>query len=484
MNHSAKPDAPQPAGANAPAKKKSSAWKWWVGILFLGTVGAVIYFFPPKPAAVASGPGGPGMGGGMRGGGGGGGGGGGRSGRMGGNGPTPVSSALVETGELRLYLTALGSATALNTITVKSRADGQLQKIHFTEGQLVKEGDLLAEIDPRQYEVSLAQAQGQLARDTAQLENAKRDLERYESAREAITQQQLDQARATVAQYTGTVQADQGSVDNYKLQLSYCRITAPISGRVGLRMVDEGNLVRTSDAGLCVITEEEPISVIFSIPEDNLPLIRKSLAAGQELSVEAFDRSMKNSLATGKLIALDNQIDVTTGTVRLKAQFDNKDHSLFPNQFVNVRMLTGVMSDVLLIPNSAVQLNGQARFVFVVADDAVTRRAIKVGRTEGEKTVVTEGLNAGEVVVTEGVDRLMDGSRVTTKTPVPQAPVSAGRRGMGGPGGERKGNFQRGGADGSKRGGEGWKQRGGADGTSGAAPASSAPQATDSKKSP
>ncbi len=417
MNQIDKPHAPPPAAPSASAKK--SAWKWWVTLLFIGGVAGAYYFFPPKPATPPAGFGGSG---------GGGRGGGGKGTRFGG-GPTPVSSALAEKGEMRLYLTALGSVNALNTITVKSRADGQLLKIHFTEGQTVKAGDLLAEIDPRQYQVALEQAEGQLARDTALLENAKRDFARYENAREAVTQQQLDQSKASVAQYTGSVRADQGSVDNYKLQLSYCRVTAPISGTIGLRMIDEGNLVRSSDAGLVVITQEAPIVVVFNIPEDNLPQVRKSLAEGQELPVEAFDRAMKASLATGKLVAVDNQIDPSTGTVRLKAQFDNKDHSLFPNQFVNVRMLTGVLSDVLLIPNSAIQLNGQARFVFTVADDTVSRRAVKVGRVEGEKTVITEGLSVGDVVVTEGIDRLQEGSKVTTRTPVPTAAPGGGRRG-------------------------------------------------------
>ena len=430
MNQNDQPHAPQPL---APASPQKSAWKWWVTLLFLGGVAGAYYFFPPKQATPPPG---------MMGGGGRGGPGGGKGMRFGGNGPTPVSSALAEKGELRVYLTALGSVSALNTITVKSRADGQLLKIHFTEGQTVKAGDLLAEIDPRQYQVALEQAEGQLARDTALLENAKRDFERYENAREAVTQQQLDQSKASVAQYTGSVRADQGSVNNYKLQLSYCRVTAPISGTIGLRMVDEGNLVRSSDAGLVVITQEDPIAVVFSIPEDNLPQVRKSMAEGRELPIEAFDRAMKTPLATGKLLAIDNQIDASTGTVRIKAQFDNKDHSLFPNQFVNVRMLTGVLSDVLMVPNSAIQLNGQARFVFTVADDTVSRRTVKVGRVEGEKTVILEGLSAGDVVVTEGIDRLQEGSKVTTRTPVPTVVPGGGRRGgkrgggaPGGPGG-------------------------------------------------
>jgi len=437
------PEKPQPTQAAASAPSRTL---WWVSAVVIVLAAGGYYYFSGKKAegddaakpGMAGGPGGPGggSGGGYSGkGGGGGGGGGGRGGRSGG-GPVPVSTAVAAAGELRVYLSALGTVTALNTITVKSRADGELQKIHFKEGQLVKAGDLLAEIDPRQYQVALEQAQGQLARDTALLDNARRDLERYRNAKEAVTQQQVDGSAATVAQYTGVVRADQGSVDNYKLQLSYCRITAPIDGRVGLRLVDQGNLVRAGDStGIVVITQEEPIAVSYSVPEDNLPQIRKALTAGQDLPVDAFDRAMQNRLARGKLLALDNQIDSSTGTVRIKALFANQDHGLFPNQFVNVRMLTEVQENATLIPNSAVQISATSRFVFVVkSDDTVERRNVTVGRTEGEKTSITEGLAVGDVVVTEGLDRLQNGSRVSTRVAPPQ-----GRGGPGGPGGPGEG---------------------------------------------
>jgi multidrug efflux system membrane fusion protein len=437
-------DKPKPDQAAAPRAKSHALW--WVVVIVLGLgVGGYFYFTGKKAgdegAATAGGAGATKQGAGGMGGGGMGGKGGGRGGRFGGGGPVPVSSAAVATGELRVHLTALGSVTALNTITVRSRADGELKKIHFTEGQLVKEGDLLAEIDPRQYQVALEQAEGQLARDTALLENARRDLERYRSAKEAVTQQQVDSAAATVAQYTGSVRADQGSVDNYKLQLSYCRVTAPITGRVGLRLVDQGNLVRAGDStGLVVITQEEPIAVSFSVPEDNLPQIRKALAEGRELSVDALDRAMQNRLAKGKLLAVDNQIDSATGTVRLKALFANEDHGLFPNQFVNVRMLTDVQANVLLIPNSAVQISTASRFVFVVKpDDTVERRNVTIGRTEGERTVVTEGLAVGDIVVTEGLDRLQNGSKVAARVAPPAAKEGAGRgEGRGGDGKKKK----------------------------------------------
>ena len=399
---------------------KSSVWKWVLTlVILLAAVGGYFMFSPKNPGA--AGPGGGGGGGGF-----------GRGG-FGGGGATPVSTATAEKGNLNVYLSALGSVTALNTTTVKSYISGVLLSIHFTEGQRVKEGDLLAEIDPRQYRIALDQAQGQLARDSAQLENARRDLERYANAKEAVTQQQVDTAQATVSQYAGTVQVDQAVVDNSKLQLSYCSVTAPISGRVGLRMVDQGNMVRTTDPGIVVITQDQPISVVFSIPEDNLPQVRKAMADGRELPVDAYDREMKVRLATGKVFAVDNQIDPTTGTVRLKALFANEDFGLFPNQFVNVKMLVDVLENVILIPNSAIQLNGPARFIFVAKpDQTVERRTITVGRTEGEKTVVTNGLALGEIVVTEGVDRLQNGSTVMTRTQIPQAPAPSIRGGKGG----------------------------------------------------
>lgn len=414
----------------APAGSASKRSLWWIiSILVLAVAVGGYFWFSKRAASSAAAAAGGGFGGG-------------RGGRGGfGGGPVPISSERAASGELRLYLSALGSVTALNTITVRSRADGELQKIHFTEGQLVKAGDLLAEIDSRSYHVALEQAEGQLARDTALLENARRDLERYKNAAEAVTQQQVDSATATVAEYQGSVRSDHGSVENYKLQLSYCRVTAPISGRVGLRLVDQGNLVRSGDStGIVVITQEEPISVIFSIPEDNLPRIRKALAAGKELSVDAFDRSMQNKLATGKLVALDNQIDATTGTVRLKALFANEDHGLFPNQFVNVKMLTEVQESATLIPTSAIQLSAQSRFVFVVkSDDTVERRTITIGRTEGEKTAVLEGITPGETVVTEGLDRLQNGSKVAGRTPVATRPEGAAPGGdPSKSGGERK----------------------------------------------
>ncbi len=418
------PSQPTPLPDAAPASTRST-WKWIVVFVFLAGAGMTFYFFPPKESAPQPGPGGFGKKGGF-------------GGKGGKGGVTPVSITQVSKADLKVYLSALGTVNALNTATVKSNANGELLKIYFKEGQLVKEGDLLAEIDSRQYQISLEQSEAQLARDKAVLANNRRDLERYQGVQAGITQQELDRAKTTVSQFEGTVRADEAAVENFKLQLSYCRITAPISGRVGLRMVDQGNMVRANDPGICIITQEQPISVVFSIPEDNLPLIRKAMAEGKKLEVEAYDRSMKSRLATGTLVAVDNQIDATTGTVRLKASFPNDDGALFPNQFVNVRMLTETLEGVAMVPNSAIQLNGQTRFVFVVStDETVERRTITVGRTEGENTVVTDGLVVGETVVTEGVDRLQTGSRVMARTPIPEAPPNAGRsKGKGAKGGK------------------------------------------------
>ena len=417
-------------GGGTPPAPPSRRWIVWVVIAMTIALPAGVWWLNNRAPAPAAGPGGGGGGfGGFR-----------RSGR---GGTTPVSTAVAEKGELKVYISALGSVTALNTTTVKANATGELIAIHFTEGQVVKAGDLLAEIDPRPYRISLEQAQGQLARDTALLENVRRDVERYENAKEAVTQQQIDTSKANVAQYDGIVRADQASVENFKLQLSYCSVTAPISGRVGLRMVDKGNMIRASDPGIVVIAQEQPISVVFSIPEDSLPQVRKAIADGTQLGVDAYDRGMKVRLASGTLFAIDNQIDATTGTVRLKAQFANEDHGLFPNQFVNVRMLTEVQQNVTLIPNSAIQLAGTTRFVFVVkSDETVERRTVTIGRTEGEKTVITDGIAVGETVVTEGLDRLQPGSRVMTRTPVADAPAGGergGRRGGGRRSGDRGG---------------------------------------------
>jgi len=294
-------------------------------------------------------------------------------------------------------------------------------KVSFKEGDLVASGALLAEIDPRPFEVQLTQAEGQMARDQALLKNAQVDLERYQLLfqQDSIAKQQLDTQEALVHQYEGAVKVDQGQIDNARLQLVYCRITSPISGRVGLRLVDPGNIVHAADAnGLIVITQLEPISVVFSIPEDNLPQLQQQMRAGRRLAVDAYDRDMKRKLAAGSLMTIDNQIDPTTGTVKLKALFENSDNALFPNQFVNARLLVDTRRNVVLVPNAAMQRSPQSAFVFVVKPDhTVEARSVEVQGSEGDRTAIARGLAAGEIVVTDGVDRLQPGMKVDMRGP-------------------------------------------------------------------
>jgi multidrug efflux system membrane fusion protein len=350
--------------------------------------------------------------------------GGGRGGRRGGSDPSraqPVQAEAARVADIDIVQTALGTATALRTVTVKPRVDGQLQKVLFTEGQLVKEGEVLAQIDPVPLQVALAQTEGQLARDAAQLNNARLDLERYRQllAQDSIAAQQVDQQAALVRQLEGTVRVGQAQVDNAKLQLSYTRITAPISGRLGLRAVDAGNMVRGSDAaGIAVITQVDPMGVVFTIPQDTLPRVLARLNAGEKPPVEAWDREQKNLLAKGALITTDNQIDVATGTVRLKAQFPNKEGKLFPNQFVNVRMVVDTRKGAVAVPSAAIQRGAQGTIVYVVNDDStVAIRQVVTGPSEGALTAIESGLQAGERVITDGVDRIREGAKVEVTTP-------------------------------------------------------------------
>ncbi len=340
--------------------------------------------------------------------------------------PIPVSIAKAVPGDLPVYLTGLGTVTPLHTVTVRSRVDGELINVAYTEGQMVKQGDLLAEIDPRPFKIQLQQAEGQLLRDEALLKNAETDLVRYQTllAQDSIGAQQAVTQESLVRQYQGTVAMDRAQVDNAKLQLAYAQVTAPVSGRVGIRLVDRGNIVHAADTnGLVVITQIQPIAVVFTLPEDQLPAVMKRWRSGEGIAVEAYDRAGKNQLATGNLLAVDNQIDPTTGTVKLKAQFANDDHRLFANQFVNVKMQLDRLRAATVIPASALQHGAIGAFVYVVKDDqTVAVRPVKPGPAEGGNTAILEGLVPGETVVVDGIDKLREGTKVEVIPPEPRIP--------------------------------------------------------------
>ncbi|MDR3720457.1 MAG: MdtA/MuxA family multidrug efflux RND transporter periplasmic adaptor subunit [Candidatus Acidoferrales bacterium] len=331
--------------------------------------------------------------------------------------PVSVGVTTVQKRDMPYYLTGLGSVTAFNTVTVHSRVDGELMKVNFTEGQFVHAGDVLAEIDPRPFQVALDQAQGQLAKDIASQNDAKVDLNRYQQLWQegVIPRQQLDSQQATVGQFDGAIQSDKAQIDNQKLQLTYCRITSPIAGRVGLRLVDAGNIVHAADAnGMLVITQVQPVAVLFTLPEDNVPQVVSEMKKRQ-LSVEAYARDNKAMLATGKLITLDNQIDQTTGTLKFKSKFDNQDMSLWPNQFVNVRLYLSVKKDAIVVSSAAIQKGVQDSFVYVIgANNAAEVRPVQVDFTEGNVSVIAQGLKEGEQVVVDGADKLQPGAAVTS----------------------------------------------------------------------
>ena len=347
--------------------------------------------------------------------------------------PTPVFVVPARTGNMNLYLTGLGSVTPLNNVIVRSRVDGQLMEVHFREGQNVTKGSLLATIDPRPFQVQLTQAEGQMARDREQLNNARMDLERYRTLwkQDSIPRQQLDTQEALVRQYEGAVKVDQGQIDSAKLQLTYSRIIAPINGRIGLRLVDPGNMVRATDAGgLLTITQMQPIATVFPLPEDSLPQVLLKMKRGR-LGVEVFDREMKLKLSAGELTTVDNQIDPATGTVKLKAVFANKSNELFPNQFVNIRLLVDVKKDAVIVPSAAIQKSPQSSFAFVLnKDKTVAMRTVKTGISQGGETSIIEGLAPGEQVVVDGAERLREGSKVEVKER-DQAGKDGGRPGGG-----------------------------------------------------
>jgi multidrug efflux system membrane fusion protein len=366
-------------------------------------------------------------------------------GRGAGGGTSQVVAARATKGNIKVFVTGLGAVTPIYTVTVNSRVTGELMKVQFKEGQIVQKGDLLVEIDPRPYEVQLEQAEGQLIHDQALLKDANLDLDRYKTLikQDAIPQQQLDTQVALVTQYEGTIKTDQSQIDSAKLNLIYCKITSPITGRVGLRLVDPGNIVQaTATTGLVVITQIDPISVIFTVGEDQLPPILAKLHSGEGLSVEAWDREQRNKLADGKLETTDNQIDPTTGTLKLRAVFANPEGKLFPNQFVNARLLVQQKSNVTLLPNNAIQRNSTGTYVWLINPDrTVNVRSITVGTTEGDQSEIAAGMTPGDTVVTVGVDRLEEGGKVIAEVPgeKPTGKRSPGEFGGGKPGGGKPG---------------------------------------------
>jgi membrane fusion protein, multidrug efflux system len=412
MGHLNSMELPEPgtrdSSAPQPAKAKS---RWWLWVVILAVIAIGIWYYRGHSTSEADGKAGAGAGATGKG-----------KGGAGAAGMTvPVVVATAQKGDLPVYLIGLGSVSAFNTVTVRSRVDGQIVKVNFTEGQFVHAGDALIEIDPRPYQVMLEQAEGQLAKDQAQLHDVQVDFERFTLLYNegVIPKQQLDTQQAQVGQFQGSIKADQATIDNAKLQLVYARITAPISGRVGLRLVDQGNIVHASDTtGLLVITQLQPISVIFTLPQDQLQQVLVKLRGGGQLPVEAYDRDDIIKIADGKLATIDNQIDPTTGTYKLKSIFTNENNVLFPNQFVNVHMLVDTKRNLVIVPAAAIQRGPQGTYVYVVSSggDTVNIRVVTIAQTTGNNIGISSGLNAGDMVVIDGQDKLQDGSKVATST--------------------------------------------------------------------
>ncbi len=429
------------------APSKTLWWPWLVVIAVLAIGGW--YYRSAKnasPSADAAAPGAPGKG---------------KGGFGAGGMVVPVVVATAQRGDLPVYFNGLGTVTAFNTVTVRSRVDGQLVSIAFKEGQFIHQGDLLAQIDPRPFQVQLEQAQGQLAKDQAQRKDAEANLERYKLLFKegVIPQQQLDTQAALVGQFDGAIASDQSQINSAKLQLTYSRITAPISGRIGLRLVDVGNIVHASDTtGLLVITQLQPISVIFSLPQDQLPQVNAKLRAGVQLTVDAYDRDDTDKIASGKLQTIDNQIDITTGTYKLKSMFSNEDNALFPNQFVNVHLLVDTLHNLTIVPTAAIQRGPQGTYVYAAAKDPVSKETsakinpVTIAQTTGNSVGLSAGLSPGDVVVIDGQDKLQDGTKIN---PSPASGSNGAGRGSAAPtpaqGAPQTGSPSKGHAGGSPR---------------------------------
>ena len=420
MGHLNSIDLPEP-GTKGSSTAQPAKSRWWLWVIILVVIAAGIWYYrgthstSEADGATSAGAGGAGKG---------------KGGAGGAGFAVPVVVATAQKGDLPVYLLGLGSVTAYNTVTVRSRVDGAIVKVNFTEGQFVNQGDALVEIDPRPYQVMLEQAEGQLAKDQAQLHDVQVDFERYTLLfnEGVIPKQQVDTQQAQVGQYLGAIKADQATIDNAKLQIVYSHITAPISGRVGLRLVDIGNVVHAADTtGLLVITQLQPISVIFTLPQDQLPQVLPKLRAGVPLPVEAYDRDDTSKIADGKLATIDNQIDPTTGTYKLKSVFSNADNKLFPNQFVNMHMLVDTKHNLMIVPAAAIQRGPQSAYVYVVTGgNKVKIQNVTIAQTTGNNIGISKGLNDGDVVVIDGQDKLQDGSAVITSTAPPAGGANGG----------------------------------------------------------
>jgi multidrug efflux system membrane fusion protein len=393
-----------------------------IAAALFGLVGGAWYWSEHRAPAAAGTSTGNGSGGGMKG--------------AGGGRPQPVSVGEARRTDIRVWLNALGTVTPRNLVTVRAKVDGTLLKVNFREGQMTKMGELLAEIDPRPFQIQLDQVKGQLTRDTALLDNARLDLARYKDllAKDAIARQQVETQDALVRQYQGTVESDRSQVDNAKLQLEYTRVTAPSTGRIGLRQVDPGNQVHASDAnGIASIAQLQPTTVLFAVPESNLAAITRRLAAREAIPVEAWDREQKIRLAEGRLLTTDNQIDATTGTIKIKAEFANRDNALFPNQFVNIRLLLDTLPQVLAAPSAAIQRGDKGSFVYRIdATGTVAMLPVKLGAVDGDWVAITDQAQPGEIkpgdkLVIDGADKLRHGAKAEIIVPGASGGKGAGK---------------------------------------------------------